>query len=902
MDIEPIDILIVEDSRTQAEKLKFLLEKNGYRVITAENGRVALTLMDRYLPSLILCDVLMPEMDGYEFCRMLKTNETFKMIPFVLLTTLSDFKDIVNGLDCGADNFITKPYNDNTLLSRIQYILLNRTLHEEVGSGVGIAINFGGKKHFINSEKMQILNLLISTYENAAQLNKKLIKAQHELKMLNLELEEKVRERTKEVYAEMAERKTMEEELTIYNRFIEIVNRAADEDILLREFTAEIKRIFGFEAVGIRLVKEDGTLPYRVSEGFDSELFIIENNLSIGKETCLCISLVNGKVNPKESLVTPRGSFYANDAAAFSKNLTEREKRGTEKSCYLRGYETVVLIPVKAGAETLGLIHLADKRKGIISVKQVQLLEEVSNHLGNALEKYQAERDLRQSEERYRKYFEDDLTGLYTSKKDGTIVFCNASFARILGCLTIEEAIGLNLRDLYIDGRKWDTILTTIRERRKIELHEHMFHCPNGQIIHVIENAVGVFDDENELAEIKGYAIDVTEKAKLEEQLVQSQKMEAIGRLAGGVAHDFNNMLMVISGFTDMLLKTDPGTEKRNVYLNEIKNAGLRAATITQQLLAFSRKQVLEIKIININSVVEETHKMIQRLLGEDIEIKIDCAGGLDNARADKSQLEQVLVNLAVNARDAMPGGGTITIETRNVKVIQDGNEAADFISPGDYVLLAISDTGTGMDAEVQKHIFEPFFTTKEKGKGTGLGLATSYGIIKQSSGYIVCKSKPGEGTTFGIYLPKARDKAESEKPECAEPSGKFSGSETVLLVEDEEVVRNIILEILKQQGYNVLTANNGREGLSSFKMDGKDIRVVLTDVVMPEMNGVEMAEALKDLSPRLPIIFMSGYRDQDKERLKRLSSIGVYLQKPAKAEKILEAVRKGIDEGRYSA
>ena len=352
---------------------------------------------------------------------------------------------------------------------------------------------------------------------------------------------------------------------------------------------------------------------------------------------------------------------------------------------------------------------------------------------------------------------------------------------------------------------------------------------------------------------------DVTERRKLEEQVRQSQKLESVGILAGGVAHDFNNLLTVITGYSDLALRHLNKLEPLALNITEIKKAADRAASLTRQLLAFSRKQVLQPKVLDLNSVILDMKKLLGRLLGEDIELHTSAGAELGNIKADPGQIEQVIVNLAVNARDAMPNGGQITIETANVDLDEAYARTHISVQPGWYVLLAVTDTGGGIEAETQKHIFEPFFTTKDQGKGTGLGLSTVYGIVKQSGGNIWVYSEVGVGTTFKIYLPLVDESVTGLAAEAPRPEG-TAGTETILLAEDEEMVRRLAGESLKINGYTVLEAANAEEAEMICKQHAGPIHLLLTDVVMPRMSGRELAGRVVGLRPDTRVLYMSGY------------------------------------------
>lgn len=378
-----------------------------------------------------------------------------------------------------------------------------------------------------------------------------------------------------------------------------------------------------------------------------------------------------------------------------------------------------------------------------------------------------------------------------------------------------------------------------------------------------------------------------------EAQLRQSQKMEGIGRLAGGIAHDFNNLLTVINSYSDMLLG-DIGFDNSFLRngLDQIKEAGHRAASLTRQLLAFSRQQVLEPKILDLNESVSTMAKLLRRLIGEDIALVLCPHPALGRVKIDPGQVEQIIMNLAVNARDAMPGGGELTIETLNV--VMDGTYACSHfpVEPGSYVMLSVSDTGCGMDADTQARIFEPFFTTKEPGKGTGLGLATVYGIVKQSGGSIWVSSEPGKGTTFKIYFPRVEGATERSEPPSA-PDAACSGSETILLVEDEEMVRALAQAILERNGYTVLAARNVNDAVRFAQDRPDEIHLLLTDTIMPGMNGPELAERILSIRPDIKVLYMSGYSFKAFPSAAAWEPGPAFLQKPFTPQTLAHKVRE---------
>ncbi len=444
---------------------------------------------------------------------------------------------------------------------------------------------------------------------------------------------------------------------------------------------------------------------------------------------------------------------------------------------------------------------------------------------------------------------------------EGNIEYVNPAFERVTG-YSRNEALGKNPRilksgqhDASFYKNLWETITSgrtwygKFINRRK-----------DGSLFIEEASISPIFDASGKITHYVAVKRDVTREEELEQQLLQAQKMEAIGRLAGGVAHDFNNMLSVILGYSDIILRQlrpeDPLADK----VKQIVEAGKRSAALTRQLLAFSRQQTLQPKALDLNVLIRNLEKMLGRLIGENIDLKLELADDLYRVMADPGQIEQVIMNLVVNARDAMPDGGKITIETANVELDELYARNHMGVSPGKYVMLAISDTGHGMDKDTLSKIFDPFFTTKEKGKGTGLGLSTVYGIVKQSGGNILVYSEPEKGTTFKIYLPETKAQPHEEKEE--EAPIESSAGEHILVVEDEEALRNLAGEILKRLGYRVTVAANGGEALLLIEKKGLKPDLLITDVIMPNMSGKELVEILRENHPHLKVLYMSGYTD----------------------------------------
>jgi PAS domain S-box-containing protein len=493
----------------------------------------------------------------------------------------------------------------------------------------------------------------------------------------------------------------------------------------------------------------------------------------------------------------------------------------------------------------------------------------------------QAERELHQLGQHYASIVRGAPYGIYRANQDGRIIMANPALVSILGYASEAELLRLNITlDVFADRQDRGRMLSQVNEPSVFKDAEITWRRKDGRPIIVRVAGRRLEAEAGAPAVYEVFVQDITEHRVLEQQFQQAQKMEAIGRLAGGVAHDFNNLLMIIRGCAELLEHHKNQPEKFSGYLKQINDATSIAASVVQQLLMFSRKQVPERRALDFNSALRDLRKMLPRLLGEDIQIIFNPGQSLERATADRAQIEQIILNLAVNARDAMPNGGKLTIETANIHLEVPQVERRGVELPaGRYVVLAISDTGSGMDAEIQAHIFEPFFTTKERGKGTGLGLATVYGIVKESGGFISVDSATGKGSTFKIYFPCAQ--VSEEVPQPALPvSPAPGGSETILLVEDEEALREITCEYLQSRGYRVLTASSGMHALEICRTHEEPIDILLTDIIMPGIRGPELVKAALDMRPQMRIIYVSGYADRGIED-GSLERDAVFLRKP---------------------
>lgn len=556
------------------------------------------------------------------------------------------------------------------------------------------------------------------------------------------------------------------------------------------------------------------------------------------------------------------------------------------------GASTILVLPLTIAGEIRGSLSLENITLRQFSSAEINLAWSVADQVGLALARAQLANERRQLSTA----IEQTAESVVITDPNGTILYVNPAFERITG-YSRAEAIGQNSRFLKSGKHNeafyqemWATISAGEVWRGRI-----VNRRKDGRLYTEDETITPVRDENGLIVNYVGVKRDVTHEQQLEEQYRQAQKMEAVGRLTAGVAHDFNNLLTVINGFTALLKTELPPDSPQQESLDKIIESGRRAANLTRQLLTFSRKQHIEPKVIYLNMMVTEMNKMLHRLIGEDIALETNLAADLWPVKIDPTYIDQVILNLAVNARDAMPQGGKLTLETANITLDSGYTRQHAGVPPGDYVLLAISDNGIGMAAEIKEHLFEPFFTTKEMGKGTGLGLATVFGIVKQSGGHIWVYSEPGYGTTVKIYLPRLVTK--DDQPGQAQPAKQLPrGGETILVVEDEPAVRELAARVLRRQGYAVLEATNGEEALQLVQTQPGEIHLLLTDVIMPSMNGKTLAEAMIKLYPQIKILFASGYTDNVIMQFGILNPEVMFLPKPYSPTALTHKVREVLD------
>ena len=663
----------------------------------------------------------------------------------------------------------------------------------------------------------------------------------------------------------------MEAERQVISEIVHALNETANLDELLRGIHQALKKVLYAENCFVALHDPEGdafTFPF-----FADQVDVAPAPQKVGRS---CTAFVFRRGSP---MLISQGEFDRLAAEG------EVELVGSPSPSWLG-------VPLKTPTATIGVLVVQHYHsENAYDIRDLEFLSSVGGHIALAIERRRSEEALRKNEEMFRLLFSyNPLPTWVIDKETRRFLEVNDAAVRQYG-YSLNEFKSMSVLDLRPEEERARYLEQLKQIPNEGHYHGHWKHRKkDGKVIQV-----ETISHELEYAGRRVRLVvtqDISERQLLEQQLRQSQKMEAVGRLAGGVAHDFNNLLMVIKGHTELLVNVLPPSEHYSRKIEQIDRAADRASALTRQLLAFSRLQVLQPHVMNLNDVVEEMGRLLPRLIGEDIELVIRSSEDLGAIRADASQMEQVIMNLAVNARDAMPAGGRLLIETSNAELDSTYNAVHPVVRQGRYVLLAVSDTGTGMNAETQAHIFEPFFTTKPQGKGTGLGLSTVYGVVKQSGGFIWVYSEVGRGTSFKIYLPRVDQPVEriGTAPTVSEAP---RGTETILLAEDEQDVREVAREFLESGGYTVIEARDGAEALKRVEKYEDAIDLLVTDMVMPGMTGQELSTRLLQSRPEIRVLYMSGYSERAAVDSARGDSSMRLLAKPFSRWALLRAVHE---------
>ena len=553
-----------------------------------------------------------------------------------------------------------------------------------------------------------------------------------------------------------------------------------------------------------------------------------------------------------------------------------------------------------SSGQPLGVLVLMDDRQlpEERATLALSLLEIFAGRAAAELERQEVEDALRDSERRYRSLFEDSRDAIVISTRDGKIENVNPAAVKLFGFSSKEELLRINATDFYKDVTDRARFLAQLEKNGSVEDHESFFKTADGREIVALETGQAVHDEDGRVVGYRGLLRDVTRQRALEHHLRLSQKAEAVGKLAGGVAHDFNNLLTAIRGYTELCLAEAEAASPFRQNLLEIQKAGERAATLTRHLLAFSRQQVMRKKVLDLSRFVAAREDLLRSAAGEDVELELRLEPSLWRVNADPTQLEQLVLTLLDNAREAITGAGHIVVETGNAELHADDLQGKPSPQEGPYAFLAVADDGCGMDSETLGQVFEPFFTTREEGRGTGLGLASVYGIVQQSAGHITIDSEPGTGTTVKVYLPRVREEPVTSEPR---PHRQPSVSGTILLAEDNSMVRSLVTQVLERVGYRVLVAAEPRQALQIATEREDPIDLLLTDLVMPIMDGLDLAARVLEKHPAAGVLVMSGYPKKTGFDTNPLASRVAFLQKPFTPEALERKVAQVLGDDRLS-
>ncbi|HEV2388045.1 MAG TPA: response regulator [Candidatus Acidoferrales bacterium] len=841
-------ILVVDDRQANRAVIASLLARLGHRMLEAGDGFEGLRLAGSERPDLIIVDILMPTMNGYEFVAHLRREPALERIPVIFYSAaFLEHEARAMAQSCGVADCLVRPAEPEVILRTVYRVLgLDASVSPPPPAGrndqpVPLLLDaLFEKRERFDEVSLRLAALVQAGLDLAAERDPSAL------------VERFCHDARKIIGARFALAGVFQpdraEPLHFHPSGIDALRAAALEHPAGRWASSELLR-------SGRPVRVTGVEAGRLTGDLPPEFGSVRSILSV----------------PLQSSRRVYGWLFLLDKLGATEFTAEDERVAlTLASMAAATYENSTL--------------LGELRSQTDALK------------AEVVERMQAQAALRASEERYRMLFEHSpLPAWLVDAESLAFLAVNQAAVAHYG-YSPEEFLGMTLHQILAPeeiGRLHEATAEMIEGAKHVAAWTHRKKDDSRIQVETTAHLI----EWNERRAILALIADVTERRRLEQHLRQAHRMEAIGRLAGAVAHDFNNLLGVILGNAEMLEKQLAAGAPGNQRTAVIRDAAERGASLTRQLLAFSRQQVLEPKVLDLNAIFLDMEKLLQRLIGENIELVVRTEEGLGWVKADPGQIQQVLMNLAVNARDAMPDGGRLLIATRNVRWDVSYGEGETAIRPGPYVMFEVADTGCGMDGETQAHIFEPFFTAKQEGKGTGLGLATVYGVVKQSGGYIWVHSELGRGTTFKVYLPRV-DEPVPRVGARGEPDRLLRGVETVLVVEDDEALRKITCEFLRGSGYSVIEAARPADALRLAESSPKPLDLLLTDVVLPEMNGRELARRLSAVRPLLKVLFVSGYSDETISRHGVLEPGLIFLQKPYTCATLTRKVREVIDAG----
>ena len=924
-------ILLVEDENIVALDLRMRLTKLGYSVLgMAASGEEAVAKATSLAPDLVLMDInLKGDMDGIGAAEQIKARLD---IPVIFVTAYADENTLQRAKITEPYGYLLKPFEERELHTSIEIALYKHKMerrlkeserwHSTTLNSIGDAVittDTQGRITFMNpvaegltgwpaaealgQEAAVVFSVIAEETRAATQSPIATVLREGvtaELADGTLLVSRNGREIPIDdsaapiideqgnvsgvvlVFHDITERRRARDQIQRHNRELALLNRiisasvmTPDPTMILEIACRELAVTFNLPQVAVVLLNEKKTLVASVVE------HQAENEQSgLGESIRAEGGLIARYLRKQKSPLMVNNIRNDSLLVRMRNRLHQHE------------IHSLVLLPLIVDGEVIGGLGLGAKEPFYFSSDAVKLAQSAADQIALALRQAR----LSEVQQRLTTAIEQTAEGMVVTDDRQTILYVNPAFERISG-YSRQDLLGQSLLFGSNDPENsayyqemWPIVQTAgVWSGRMVN------HKKDGTPYTVDTTATAVRQESGEIVSYVILQRDITREIALEEQFHQAQKMEAIGLLAGGIAHDFNNLLTAINGFTELAQSRLETNDPLQSYMSKILHSGNRAANLVSQLLTFSRKQVIQPKILSLNTVVTQTSKMLERIIGEHIPIRASLESDLWPIKADPTQLEQIIVNLAVNARDAMPQGGWLTIKTTNITL--SAHDDADHLDvpPGNYVLLAVEDTGVGMSKEVLAHIFEPFYTTKEIGRGTGLGLATVYGIVQQSKGHIRVSSDEGNGTTFKIYLP-SQVEAQVHLAEDSQAESWPMGTETILLVEDEPAVREMAACSLRDQNYTVLEASNGQDALHIWQHHGESIQLLLTDLVMPGLNGQMLADTLVQSHPSLKTLFMSGYSDEMAFLNGEIKTSAPFIQKPFSLRLLVHKVREVLD------
>ena len=872
-------VLVVDDDDDYRRYISLILSRQGFLVQEACLGSGAIE-MAMAVPDIILLDVNLPDMDGYEICRVLKSDLRTRAIPIIHLTSASaSSKDKATALVGGADGYLTKEAEAQEILATINVMLrLTRAekkarddaarWHETFNSlndGICILTSAGvivqcntAFQYIVNRTEEEIIGRTCHTLVH-----------QHKRCIENCPFEKALVTRRRENQIMKLDRRW----------FNIIATPVFDESGRARHYVHVMSDITDHRLYEEMLI-ENKQLMQDFIDNTASPIYMLDLE---GR-----FMLVNRKM--ESILGAPQNEIAGKVREVFLPAATAEEHRKNDLTVIKAGIPLTIeeFNPQPDGVH----VYLSVKFPLFNREGRMYATGGISTDITDIKK---AETALRESEARYRALVDSSADHFFMLSREGVFLASNDRVERF-GLSLGSEIVGKGLADVFPQEL---SLLYREKQRQVIAASspvcfEYQHVSPGG---HSAYHSVTLYPirQGGELTTIGGACRDITEYRQIEEQLRQAQKMEAIGRLAGGIAHDFNNKLSIIVGYAGLMREALDSVDPLTEDVEEILKAARQSAELTSQLLTFARRQTIEPKTLNLNDSIKKSEKMLRRLIGEDITLKFNETPGLWSVKMDPIQVDQILANLAANSRDAIPGTGSILIETSNTELDDSYQSIYSDIIPGEYVLLSFTDNGSGMDRETLCHIFEPFYTTKDEGKGTGLGLATVYGIVRQNGGFTHVYSEPGEGTVFRIYLPRVIGAVEVKEESKA---GKLlRGRETVLLVEDDEFILKLAKRILESLGYRVIASRTPCDAIVMIEKSEEQLSLLVTDVVMPILNGKELQQRLEMIRPGFRTLFMSGYT-ADVMTQRGVLEMGVkFLQKPFTLESLAQKIRETLDE-----